>query len=351
MSKSSEHSIIPKGPGLSNVISTQVVLFLSQYRSRETQRAYATDLRIFLNWLGALDDESSNAPDWVPKVKVGPVLEVSKPIAQLYHQHLRTCPGEVPRDGGGGFDCTLSANSIARRLATVRGFFSQLVESDVIAKNPFSGLTERTRHAPTKRSTTFIPPEDVRALFEVVRNGRSVRRQQDRAILATLFYLALRNSEVISLLVGSIDPKRRTITIIGKGNKMATLPISDQAWECIGPWWAHRTKREGAKPHHPLFKSFKAKDEHTPLGRNYPRSMLIRLCKVAGITTPVTPHTARASAITQLLNLGYSHRDVKEFSRHSNIATVELYDKRRLSVSENAGRYLSYEGSGSKGKG
>jgi integrase len=66
-------------------------------------------------------------------------------------------------------------------------------------------------------------------------------------------------------------------------------------------------------------------------------------CEKAGATQFLTPHSARATAITKLLADGIPHREVQEFSRHSSIQMVELYDKRRLTVEENPGKELDYE--------
>jgi integrase len=57
----------------------------------------------------------------------------------------------------------------------------------------------------------------------------------------------------------------------------------------------------------------------------------------------VTPHSARATAITRLLEQGFSHREVQEFSRHSSVLMVEKYDKRRFSLDESPGKKIFYK--------
>jgi integrase len=66
------------------------------------------------------------------------------------------------------------------------------------------------------------------------------------------------------------------------------------------------------------------------------------ICVRVGLEGDFTPHCARATAITQLLNQGFSHRDIKEFSRHSSIQMVEQYDKRRTSIDDSIAKKLSF---------
>ena len=62
----------------------------------------------------------------------------------------------------------------------------------------------------------------------------------------------------------------------------------------------------------------------------------------AGAGNFVSPHSARATAITKLLSDGFSHREVQEFSRHASIQMVEVYDKRRISIDDNPASDLDY---------
>jgi integrase len=65
-------------------------------------------------------------------------------------------------------------------------------------------------------------------------------------------------------------------------------------------------------------------------------------CMAAGAGMYVTPHSARATAITKLLSDGVPHRVVQEFSRHASIQMVEWYDKRRFDVEQSPAKGLVY---------
>jgi integrase len=57
----------------------------------------------------------------------------------------------------------------------------------------------------------------------------------------------------------------------------------------------------------------------------------------------VTPHSARATAITKLLTDGIPHREVQAFSRHASIQMVEHYDKRRFDVERSPAKGLEFD--------
>lgn len=56
-----------------------------------------------------------------------------------------------------------------------------------------------------------------------------------------------------------------------------------------------------------------------------------------------TPHSLRATAISNLLDKGVSHRDVCRFSRHSGVRMVERYDTRRATVKNSVANLNEYK--------
>ena len=80
-----------------------------------------------------------------------------------------------------------------------------------------------------------------------------------------------------------------------------------------------------------------------PLSTSGLYSLFTQYCRLAGASKYITPHSARATAITKLLADGIPHRQVQEFSRHSSVQMVEVYDKRRIGVEENPAKDLDFE--------
>jgi integrase len=105
-------------------------------------------------------------------------------------------------------------------------------------------------------------------------------------------------------------------------------------------------KKHGAKETDYLFVGYTGRAGSTPARVPISPAGLYQLfrhyAQLAGVPAHVTPHSARATAITKLLADGIAHRKVQEFSRHSSIQMVEVYDKRRVSVDENPAGQLEF---------
>ena len=169
-------------------------------------------------------------------------------------------------------------------------------------------------------------------------------------ILAVLFGGGLRRSEAIAIRLADV---RRTNagTMFVRLRATKAGKDADQAL----PAWAAKhidtlvsiRKRDGAEDGDHLFVSYRGRGGKTATNHPLSDSGLYKLfksyCVRAGAGSFASPHSARATAITKLLDSGVSHREVQEFSRHASVQMVEVYDKRRIGVDENPAKDLDYE--------
>lgn len=242
--------------------------------------------------------------------------------------------------------------TIWKKFSALRRIYRGLMAADLgIKHNPFD--TDRTpppaRDAGKKRPTEMV---DFELVMRVVNypDTKHPKGRRDRAILAALFGGALRRSEVCQL---TISDYRRTAQGTPylylrstKARKDAEQALPTWAADALDLVVADR-QLEGAFAGDPLFVAFKGKG----MGRSSPREpisetalyrMFKQACIASGAGIFVSPHSARATAITKLLSEGLTHREVQEFSRHSSIQMVEVYDKRRYSVDQNPARKLKF---------
>jgi integrase len=164
----------------------------------------------------------------------------------------------------------------------------------------------------------------------------------------------LRRSELIKLRLGDVRRTAKGTTFLRLRSTKGKVD-SDQAL----PGWAAQAvnslclerEKQGAESGDYLFTSFTGQAGRTatnrPISATGIYQTFLQYCTLAGVKNWASPHSARATAITKLLDDGLSHREVKEFSRHAGIDMVELYDKRRVSIDENPAKGLSF-GKGSK---
>src|SRR5262249_57794646 len=74
------------------------------------------------------------------------------------------------------------------------------------------------------------------------RPGGSPSRQdaalalRDTAIVELLYATGIRVSELCGLDVGDLDPERRTVRVLGKGNRERTVPVGIPAVRALGAW-------------------------------------------------------------------------------------------------------------------
>jgi len=194
----------------------------------------------------------------------------------------------------------------------------------------------------------MVPFEKV---LEIVNSpdGESPKGRRDRAALALLFGGGLRRGEVVRLRIGDLRVSSSGTPFVRlrstKAKRDADQALPDWAAEIVGNLAAER-RREGAAEGDYLLISYTGTGGTTPTNRPLSDNGLYRLfreyCLRAGAGAFLTPHSARATAITKLLTDGYSHREVQEFSRHSSVTMVEVYDKRRLTIDDNPGKKLRF---------
>jgi len=292
--------------------------------------------------------------------------------ATAYRTWLEAQPGERPRGTRGvrenrndvairdqalnakktGLESTQSNATIHKKFAALRRMYRVLVAQDLgVTINPFDSdrMPPPSKEAGRKRPTEMI---DFGLVSEIVSSPdpSTSKGIRDRAILALLFGGGLRRSEIVGLRIGDVRRTPSGTTFLYLRNTKARR----DAEQAVPPWAAQlldahlsqrRTEQVGELDH--LFVGYTGQGgrvpSHKPISDTGVYHLFRHYCLAVGSGPYVTPHSARATAITKLLSDGIPHREVQEFSRHSSIQMVELYDKRRFGVDSSPAKGLSYE--------
>ncbi len=137
----------------------------------------------------------------------------------------------------------------------------------------------------------------------------------------------LRVGEACGTNVGDLAADRwhRTLTIRGKGDKPAVVPLPPRTIASLDPLV---TGRDAG----PLLLTRAG----TRMNRPAAARIVARLTRAIGCTKHITPHSLRHSAIAAALNAGVSLRDVQEFARHADPRTTIRYDRARHSLDRHA---------------
>ncbi|MBO7561603.1 MAG: tyrosine-type recombinase/integrase [Bacteroidales bacterium] len=216
-------------------------------------------------------------------------------------------------------DRSLDPRTVNLHLSALSTFCGYLVKQGKLPSNP---VKEITRPKEKKRLPSFFTPEALKDYFDspVSDDYPSVR---NRLIVTLLFSTGLRRAEAASLRTGDIDLSRRTISVIGKGNKQRYIPIVDSLAEKIGDYLALRkTFSENLPLTDSFFLTDKGKAAYVEFINRIVKS---ELSSIKGISGKKTPHTLRHSFATALLNNGADLNSIKEVLGHSSLAATEVY--------------------------
>jgi integrase/recombinase XerC len=145
---------------------------------------------------------------------------------------------------------------------------------------------------------------------------------RNRAIVELLYATGVRVGELAGLDIDDLDPDRRTLRVLGKGNKERTVPYGVPAAVAVDDWLRRGRPllaRENSGP--ALFLGARGRR----VDQRQVRELVNRLLEALGDTSASGPHALRHSAATHLLDGGADLRAVQEILGHSSLATTQIY--------------------------
>ncbi len=234
-------------------------------------------------------------------------------------------------------------SSLARKLASLRGWFSWLKASGKSKSDPVE--TFETPHKQKKLPQVMSAPEMLSILD-------ACRTPREKAIIELMYGAGLRVSELVGLKKSDVSLSQSYVKCLGKGSKERIVPIGKEAVQSIKDYLlliesekkiadekqaqalAQAKPKRGRPTRKPPSKSqsqtqnidylFTAADGQR-LSRLVVWQTIKRLAQRASLDKPVSPHTLRHSFATHLLENGADLRAVQELLGHANLVTTQLY--------------------------
>ncbi|MCZ0859538.1 tyrosine recombinase XerC [Actinomyces israelii] len=289
-------------------------LSLQRGLSEHTVRAYLGDLADLLTFLG---------------VGEGPEEPVAPALASLDLADLRAWLAQMSASGG-------SRATIARRSAAARTFSAWahhggLLAADVAARLRSSRADGRLPAVLTEEQARALLAAAARRAEEVAlpaegaskEGGQGAARAvalRDVALLELLYATGVRVSELCGLDVADLDRSRRTMRVLGKGDKERTVPYGAPASRALEDWLAVRGRIALRAAGGALFVGARGRR----LDPRAVRDVVHRAAALAGVPD-LGPHGLRHSAATHVLNGGADLRSVQELLGHASLATTQRY--------------------------
>jgi integrase len=236
----------------------------------------------------------------------------------------------------------LEHTTIDRHLASLRSFFRWLVEDGILIKNPAE--TVRFLNPKRESKTRGFTDEEVLQVLKLpdlhTRSG-----SLHYAILMVLFYCGLRRSELCDLRTRMIQTERgyRFFRLRGKGNAERIVVILDPVWNAI----LHYSKlaRKNLGVDQPLFspvRNNRSMKVDKPVDSSLVFYIVRKYSRLAGIAHAVSPHSCRATAISNARDHNVPDRAIQEFAGWSTTTMITRYDKRKSSLEKSAVHSIDY---------
>lgn len=266
-------------------------VWLEDGLSKNTLEAYRRDLSLYARWLGAQSQGGR------------PLDETLESDLAAYFSVMHEAT---------------KATSANRRLTVFKRYFRWALRERLIAADPTLKL-QAARQA--LRVPKTMSEAQVDALLAAPADDEALG-QRDRAMLELMYASGLRVSELVGLKTFHLGLNEGVLRVMGKGGKERLVPFGQVAREWVVLYLAEaRPVILGGQQTDDLFV--------TSHGHGMSRVMFWKLVKkyagLAGITSPLSPHTLRHAFATHLLNHGADLRAVQLLLGHADISTTTIY--------------------------
>ncbi|MDH5581020.1 MAG: tyrosine-type recombinase/integrase [Bdellovibrionales bacterium] len=287
--------------------------YLENFSSRHTRNSYKTDLEQFFEYIRDRD------------AKIKDYNQIQRIHIIRYRNYLIEMGGQNGNPA--------APKTVSRKLASLSSYFDYLVERNYTKFNPCTSVKRPRREVVSP--TNALNAQQVKELFNAI-DETTPSGILHMALLTTFFTTGLRKSEILFL-------KRRHFKKVGKfwileykgkGGKLGQKILHQMAVEKINNYidfmesierkhhkedWLFQPTRNPANP----------KLVNKPLNPKTINEILDNYALKIGLGIKVSPHSARATFIGELLDNGVDIYTIAQEVNHSSVTTTQEYDKRK----------------------
>ena len=233
----------------------------------------------------------------------------------------------------------LKPRTVHLHMSALSGYCNFLIKEGRMKANPVRGIkrpkmekrlpeyyTEKSMEEYLAASAHAAGEEELAILMSLKPGDKLAselyNRRLRRLIISLLYATGMRRAELIGLKRNQLDQARKTLRVLGKGDKMREIPLIPSVLEEISLYLqAARSMVGEGTPESPLLTTEKG----NPLYPEYVDRAVKTELDGYGITGRKSPHVLRHSLATALLDEGADLNAIKEMLGHSSLAATEVY--------------------------
>ena len=211
-----------------------------------------------------------------------------------------------------------SARTSARMLSSLRRFYTNLMQQEIISTNP----TDKISMPKIGRSLPVLLTENEVLKLIKAPNTKKPLGFRDRVMLELLYATGLRVSELVKLEVNQVNLNQGYLRVMGKGDKERLVPMGKTAKRWMknylnGPIQEILNDRQSDC----LFPTRTS----TSISRQAFWQIIKKYAMKVGISAKLSPHSLRHAFATHLINHGADLRVVQMLLGHSDLSTTQIY--------------------------
>lgn len=210
--------------------------------------------------------------------------------------------------------------TVARKISSLRSFWSFLVREGYVLTNPFQLVTTPKLE---KKLPSFFYENEMQSIFDSI-NVETSLGKRNLALVEVLYGTGIRVSECVGLNLVDYDNDLGTLLVHGKGRKERYVPVGGYAMEALDVYLSETRPKlisKGKYSTEAIFLSYRGwKLEDRSI-----RKILNKIVEDAAINSRMSPHVLRHTFATHLLNEGADLRTVQELLGHSGLSSTQIY--------------------------
>ena len=164
-----------------------------------------------------------------------------------------------------------------------------------------------------RKLPTILTSNYINKLLDTIPTS-TTKEVRDRSIIEILYSSGLRVSELTNLKLNDIK-QNKSIKVLGKGNKVRILPMTDKAYNLLQLWInTHRDDYIN-----------KYSNKYIFLGVRGKKISEREIQRIVNLRLGTFPHSIRHTFATHLLDGGADLRVVQEMLGHTDPSTTQIY--------------------------